>query len=40
MDGLSPLYLAVMQGSVKIVRRMLLRGANKELKTNEGMTPL
>lgn len=39
IDGQTPLHLAASYGNTRIVRRLLLKGANRYLKNNEGKTP-
>lgn len=38
--GMTPLHLAVSAGSIRLVRKLLLRGANKNVKDFSGRTPL
>lgn len=38
-DGQTPLHMAVTNGNTRIVRRLLLKGANRYLKDNDGNTP-
>ena len=38
-EGQTPLHLAASYGNTRIVRRLLLKGANRYLKNNEGKTP-
>lgn len=39
IEGQTPLHLAASYGNTRIVRRLLLKGANRYLKNNEGKTP-
>jgi palmitoyltransferase len=38
--GMTPLHLAVMSGNGRIVKRLLLKGCNRNIKTNSGKLPL
>jgi palmitoyltransferase len=37
IEGLSALHLATMSGNARIVKKLLLKGANKSLKNKEGL---
>lgn len=39
-DGQTPLLLATIYGNTKIVRRLLLKGANRRIKSKKGDLPL
>jgi len=39
-DGFTALHLAVLSGSSKVVRKLLIKGCNKDLRDNKGKTPL
>lgn len=39
IQGQTPLHLAASYGNTRIVRRLLLKGANRYLKNNENKTP-
>lgn len=38
-EGLTPLHLGCMSGNSRVVKRLLVKGANKFLTDNKGMTP-
>ena len=38
-QGLCPLHLACMSGNSRVVKRLLIKGANKDLKDKKGLTP-
>lgn len=38
-EGQTPLHLATSYGNTRIVRRLLLKGANRYIKNNENKTP-
>lgn len=39
-DGQTPLFLATTYGNTKIVRRLLLKGANRRIKSKKGELPI
>jgi len=39
-DGNTPLMVAVTYGNTKVVRRLLMKGADRYIKNNEGKIPL
>lgn len=39
-DGQTPLFLATLYGNTKIVRRLLIKGANRRIKNNKGERPI
>ncbi|CAD8203286.1 unnamed protein product [Paramecium octaurelia] len=39
LEGLTALHLATMSGNSRIVKKLLLHGANRQIKNNEGQTP-
>ena len=40
LDGQTPLILATLYGNTRIVRRLLMKGANRNIKNNEGQLPI
>lgn len=38
-EGLCPLHLACMSGNSRVVKRLLIKGAKKNLKDHKGLTP-
>ena len=38
-DGYSPLHLGAMSGNDRIIKRLLLRGANRRIRDNQGKIP-
>lgn len=39
-DGQTPLFLATLYGNTKIVRRLLMKGANRMIKNSKGQLPI
>lgn len=39
-EGNTALMLAVTYGNTRVVRRLLIHGADRSIKNNEGLTPL
>jgi len=39
-SGLTPLHLAVISGNPRIVRKLLIKGANKNIRNREGKLPI
>jgi len=39
-SGLTPLHLGVISGNPRVVRRLLIKGAKKDIKNKEGKLPL
>jgi ankyrin repeat protein len=37
-DGMTPLHLSILSGQSKVTRKLIQRGAEKEIKNNEGKT--
>jgi len=38
-EGLTPLHLAILSDKTRIIKKLLRKGANKEIKDNKGKTP-
>lgn len=39
MEGMTALHLAAMTGNIRIAKKLLLKGADKNLKDSRGSTP-
>jgi palmitoyltransferase len=39
LEGLTPLHLGCMSGNSRVVKRLLLKGADKEIRDNKMMYP-
>ena len=39
MEGMTALHLAAMTGNIRIAKKLLLKGADKNLRDSRGITP-